>query len=293
MLMALLLPFLCCLSTAAAGKLLVIPMDGSHWLSMKEVLAELSRRGHEIVVVAPDSNILIDSSESYTMKKYSAPYKQEEMEELLHSISMTSFSEEPFLTRFLGIWENFRKTSALFHAACSSLLYKKELMKFIEDSQFDAVFTDPMTPCGQIVALHFSIPTVFFLRGVPCSVDIYAAQSPSPPSYVPRLFSFSTDHMTFSERVKNLLISISEYFTCSIIFSPFERLASDFLQKPMTLTQLLSHGSVWLKRTDFVFDYPMPVMPSMVFIGGINCGKKKLIPQQEWPWYFLLILKSQ
>ncbi|NXJ16963.1 UD11 glucuronosyltransferase, partial [Odontophorus gujanensis] len=277
--MPLLLPFLCCLSTAAAGKLLVIPMDGSHWLSMKEVLAELSRRGHEIVVVAPDSNILIDSSGNYTMKTYSVPYKQEEMEEFLHSTSTISFSEEPFLTRFLDIWENLRKTSALFHTACSSLLYKKELMKFIEESKFDAVFTDPLTPCGQIVALHFSIPTVFFLRGVPCSVDIYAAQGPSPPSYVPRLFSFSTDHMTFSQRVKNLLISISEYFTCSIIFSPFERLASDFLQKPMTLTQLLSHGSVWLKRTDFVFDYPMPVMPSMVFIGGINCGKKKLISQ--------------
>uniref|UniRef100_A0A8C9FJ53 glucuronosyltransferase n=1 Tax=Pavo cristatus TaxID=9049 RepID=A0A8C9FJ53_PAVCR len=279
MLMAVFLPFLCCLSTAAAGKLLVIPMDGSHWLSMKEVLAELSSKGHEIVVVAPDHSILIDSSGNYTMKTYPTPYKQEELEELLRSMSTTSFSEQPFLTRFLDTLENFRKTSAMFQAACSSLLYKKELMKFMEESKFDAVFTDPLTPCGQIVALHLSIPTVFFLRGIPCSIDIYAAQSPSPPSYVPRLFSFNTDHMTFPQRVKNLLISISEYFTCSVIFSPFERLASDFLQKPMTLTQLVSHGSIWLKRTDFAFDYPMPVMPSMVFIGGINCGRKKLLPQ--------------
>ncbi|XP_042694307.1 UDP-glucuronosyltransferase 1A1-like [Centrocercus urophasianus] len=279
MLMAMLLPFLCCLSTAAAGKLLVVPMDGSHWLSMKEVLTELRRKGHEIVVVAPDSNILIDSSGTFTMKTYPVPYKQEEIEEILHSFGMTSFSERPFLTRFLDTWEHFRKSSAMFQASCSSLLYKKELMKFLEESKFDAVFTDPLTPCGQIVALHLSIPTVFFLRGIPCSIDTYAAQSPSPVSYVPRWFSFSTDHMTFPQRVKNVLISISEYFTCSIVFSPFERLASDFLQKPMTLTQLLSHGSIWLKRTDFAFDYPAPVMPSMVFIGGINCGRKKLLPQ--------------
>lgn len=279
MLMAVLLPFLCYLNTAAAGKLLVIPMDGSHWLSMKEVLAELSSRGHEIVVVAPDSSILIDSSGNYTMKTYPVPYKQEEMEELMHTIGTTTFSELPLLTRLLDTWEHFRKTSAMFQAACSSLLYKEELMKFMEESKFDAVFTDPLTPCGQIVALHLSIPTIFFLRGVPCSIDIYAAQSPSPPSYVPRLFSYSTDHMTFPQRVKNLLISISEYFTCSTIFSPFERLASDFLQQPMTLTQLLSHGSIWLKRTDFAFDYPMPVMPNMVFIGGINCGRKKLLAQ--------------
>ncbi|KFV62639.1 UDP-glucuronosyltransferase 1-5, partial [Dryobates pubescens] len=136
------------------------------------------------------------------------------------------------------------------------------------------VFTDPLSPCGQILALHFSLPTVFFLRGFPCAIDVHAAESPDPPSYVPRMYSVYTDHMTFSERVKNFLIAISEYFTCSMIFSPFETLASEFLQKPMTMTQLLSHGSVWLKRTDFVFDYPMPVMPNMIFIGGINCAKK-------------------
>ncbi|KFZ48912.1 UDP-glucuronosyltransferase 1-1, partial [Antrostomus carolinensis] len=137
------------------------------------------------------------------------------------------------------------------------------------------IFTDPLTPCGQIIALHFSIPTVFFLRGVPCAMDIHAAQSPDPPSYIPRILSVNTDQMTFPQRVKNFLISISESFTCRIIFSSFESLASEFLQKPMTMTQLLSHGSIWLKRLDFVFDYPMPIMPNMIFIGGINCGQKK------------------
>uniref|UniRef100_A0A672VG53 Uncharacterized protein n=1 Tax=Strigops habroptila TaxID=2489341 RepID=A0A672VG53_STRHB len=152
-------------------------------------------------------------------------------------------------------------------------------MKYIEESKFDVVFTDPLTPCGQIIALKFSIPTVFFLRGVPCAIDMHAAQAPDPPSYVPRLFSQNTDHMTFSQRVKNFLISLSETFTCSVAFSGFESLASDFLQKPMTMTQLLSHGSVWLKRLDFVFDYPMPIMPNMIFIGGINCGQRKPLSQ--------------
>uniref|UniRef100_A0A669QCC4 glucuronosyltransferase n=1 Tax=Phasianus colchicus TaxID=9054 RepID=A0A669QCC4_PHACC len=258
---------------AECGKILVIPQDGSHWLSMRPVVGKLQQNGHDVVVVVPSSSLFMKTKEhqNYTVK-------------LLYNFGMGSFSEQPFLTRFLDTWENFRKFSAMFQAACSSLLHKKELMKFMEESKFDAVFTDPLTPCGQIVALHLSIPTVFFLRGIPCSIDMYASQSPSPPSYVPRLFSFSTDRMTFPQRVKNLLISISEYFTCSIIFSPFERLASDFLQKPMTLTQLLSHGSIWLKRTDFVFDYPTPVMPSMVFIGGINCGRKKLLPQVSEFW---------
>ncbi|NXT85382.1 UD11 glucuronosyltransferase, partial [Zapornia atra] len=274
-----LLPLICCLSPAAAGKLLVIPMEGSHWLSMKEVLTVLSKKGHEIVVIAPDSKMMIGSSVMYELKTYPVPFKKEEMEELIRSFSANSFSKEPFLTRFLNTWDHFRKSSAMFQASCSSLLYNKEMMKYIEESKFDVVFTDPLTPCGQIIALHFSIPTVFFLRGVPCAIDIHAAQSPDPPSYIPRMFSLNTDHMTFPQRVKNFLITVSESFTCAMVFSPFESLASDFLQRPMTMTQLLSHGSIWLKRLDFVFDYPMPVMPNMIFIGGINCGEKKSLSQ--------------
>ncbi|XP_054236909.1 UDP-glucuronosyltransferase 1A1-like [Indicator indicator] len=279
MLAAVLLLFLCCLNPAAAGKLLVMPMEGSHWLSMKEVLAELSKRGHEIVVIAPETKLLIDSSSMYELKTYPVPFKEGELQQHLYSLSIQVFSEEPFLTRFINTWNHFQKSSSMFHGFCSSLLYNKEMMQYIEESKFDAVFTDPMTPCGQILALHFSLPTVFFLRGISCAIDIHAAQSPDPPSYVPRIFSRNTDHMTFAERVKNFLLAISEYFTCSMIFSPFETLASEFLRKPMTMTQILSHGSVWLKRTDFVFDYPMPIMPNMIFIGGINCAKKKPLSQ--------------
>ncbi|NXA70893.1 UD11 glucuronosyltransferase, partial [Mohoua ochrocephala] len=279
MLVALLLPFLCLLSPAAAGKLLVIPMEGSHWLSMRKVLVELSKKGHEIVVVAPDNKLLIDSSDFYEMKTYPVPFQQEDMEALIHGFTAKCFSQEPFLVRFWKLLEDYRKSGVMFQASCRSLLYNRELMKYIGDSRFDVVFTDPVAPCGQIIALHFSIPSVFFLRNVPCGTDVHAAQSPDPPSYVPRMFSAYTDHMTFSERTKNFLIALSESFSCRIAYGPFEELASEFLRKPMTMTELLSHGSVWLKRIDFVFEYPMPVMPNMVFIGGIHCGQKKPLSQ--------------
>lgn len=275
MLVALLLPFLCLLSLAAAGRLLVIPMEGSHWLSMKKVLIELSKRGHEVVVIAPDNKILIDSSDVYELKTYPVPLMKEDMEEQLRSFSARVFSQEPFLMRVWKHWEDYQESGTTFHASCKSLLYNQELMKYITDSHFDALLTDTVTLCGQIIALHFSIPSVFFLRLVPCALEVRAAQGPDPPSYIPHMFSESTDHMSFSERVKNFLIALSESFICNIAYSQFEELASEFLQKPMTMTEILSHGSIWLRRIDFVFEYPMPVMPNMVFIGGIHCGEKK------------------
>ncbi|NXB02887.1 UD11 glucuronosyltransferase, partial [Cnemophilus loriae] len=65
---------------AAAGKLLVVPVDGSHWLSMREVLDMLQQKGHEVVVVAPDVSLHIKPSKNLMMKMYSVPYTHEEME---------------------------------------------------------------------------------------------------------------------------------------------------------------------------------------------------------------------
>ncbi|KFQ28639.1 UDP-glucuronosyltransferase 1-1, partial [Merops nubicus] len=137
------------------------------------------------------------------------------------------------------------------------------------------VLTDPVVPCGQILALHLSLPSVFFLRGLPCSFDLQATQCPDPPSYVPRTFTDNSDRMSFIQRVENLLLKSAESFLCNFAYSPFELLASEVLHRAVTMEELLSHGSIWLKRMDFVFEYPMPVMPNMVFIGGINCGRKK------------------
>ncbi|NXU34781.1 UD11 glucuronosyltransferase, partial [Drymodes brunneopygia] len=67
---------------AAAGKLLVVPVDGSHWLSMREVLEILGQKGHRVVVVAPEVTLHIKPAKNFVMKMYPVPFTQEEMDEL-------------------------------------------------------------------------------------------------------------------------------------------------------------------------------------------------------------------
>ncbi|XP_066855991.1 UDP-glucuronosyltransferase 1A1-like isoform X1 [Anser cygnoides] len=262
------------------GKLLVVPMDGSHWLSMRSVLVALSQKEHKIVVIAPEVNLNVKASEYYTLKTYPVPLTREELGASMHSFANDLFERRPFLQRITALYEKVHVISDLYFSSCANLLHNKDLMQYLEGSKFDAVLTDPVVPCGQILALHLSIPSIFFLRGLPCSFDLQAAQCPDPPSYVPRTFTDNSDHMTFIQRVENLVLKASESFLCNFAYLPFELLASDFLQRQVTMTDLLSHGSIWLKRMDFVFEYPMPLMPNIVFIGGINCGKEKTLPQE-------------
>ncbi|NWX79184.1 UD11 glucuronosyltransferase, partial [Alca torda] len=262
------------LSLAAGGKLLVVPVDGSRWLSMREVLDSLKEKGHEIVVVAPEINVLIKPSENFIMKMYPTPFTKEEVDANIHSFSREVFEEGSFLERFLKVYQRLKSLSAISLSTCAHLLYNKELVRYLEESKFDAVLTDPVVPCGQILAEHLSVPSVLFLRVMPCGLDFEATQCPNPPSYVPRVFTDLTDHMNFLQRVKNLILDIPNYFLCDFVFQPYAKLASEFLQRDVTVPDLLRPGSIWLMRLDFVLDYPRPLMPNIIAIGGVNCAHK-------------------
>uniref|UniRef100_A0A8C6K394 UDP-glucuronosyltransferase n=1 Tax=Melopsittacus undulatus TaxID=13146 RepID=A0A8C6K394_MELUD len=270
--------FLLLWTFAEGGKLLVIPIDGSHWLSMRPVVEQLRHRGHEIVVLAPEINLRIGLSGYYTMKTYSVSYTKEFVEAEFKKMGYRSFTPQPFSAKL----SNLANISSLFLDSCKRLLGNKELIESLGESKFDAVFMDPFFPCGQIVAEHLSLPSVYLLRGLPCSLDFHATLCPHPPSYIPRFFTRYTDRMRFLQRVHNLLASLSSSLLCSFLYAPYNSVIKEFLQREATLLELLSHASIWLMKYDFVFEYPRPLMPNMVLIGGISCTQKKALSQVLW-----------
>ncbi|NXH72972.1 UD11 glucuronosyltransferase, partial [Hydrobates tethys] len=279
--MATLVLLLSVLSLAAGGKLLVMPVDGSHWLSMREVLDALGQKGHEIVVAAPEISLFIKPTKNFVMKMYPVPFTQEELDGNFQVFSQDIFKEESFLERVVRIYQQLKKSSAMFLSTCTHLLYNKELVRHLEESKFDAVLTDPVLPCGQILAEHLSVPSVFLLQLIPCGLNFEATQCPNPPSYVPRVFTELTDHMNFFQRVKNLIFDIPNSLLCEFLFQPYTKLASEFLQRDVTVLDLLRKASIWLLRLDFVFHYPRPLMPNMIIIGGVNCAHRKLTQEFE------------
>ncbi|XP_053925958.1 UDP-glucuronosyltransferase 1A1 isoform X3 [Cuculus canorus] len=267
------------LRLAAGGKLLVVPVDGSHWLSMREVLDSLHQKGHEIVVVAPEIRLHIKPSENFVLKLYPVPFTQEELNHCYQTTINNSFREGSFVERFLITYQGMKNVSAIFLATCSHLLHNKELVRYLEEKKFDAVFTDPILPCGQILAEHLSLPSIFYLQQLPCGLEYEATQCPNPPSYVPRAFTDLTDHMNFLQRVKNIIFDFPNYFLCDYFFQLYSQLASEFLQRDVTVVDLFRQASIWLIKLDFIFHYPRPLMPNMILVSGVNCVHKKL-PQE-------------
>ncbi|XP_054947148.1 UDP-glucuronosyltransferase 1A3-like [Physeter macrocephalus] len=266
---------LCVGRWAEAGKVLVVPMEGSHWLSMREAVRELHARGHQAVVLSPEVNMHIKAEDFFTMKTYAIPYTQDEFDYIVTGKTHLLFERIHFLTLFLETMASLKNVSLVFQRSCEQLFYTKDLIRHLNASSFDVVLTDPVYPCGAVLAKYLSIPAVFFLRSIPCDLDIEGTACPNPFSYVPRLLTMNSDHMTFFQRVKNVLYPLTLKYICQVSFTPYARIASDLLHREVSLVDIFGSASIWLFRGDFVMDYPRPIMPNMVFIGGINCANRK------------------
>uniref|UniRef100_A0A8C0RQQ5 UDP-glucuronosyltransferase n=1 Tax=Canis lupus familiaris TaxID=9615 RepID=A0A8C0RQQ5_CANLF len=264
---------------AEAGKLLLVPMDGSHWFTMRLVVEQLIQRGHELVLIIPEVSWQLGKSSNFTVKTYSTTYNLEELNQMFKNFSDSHWNirQQSLLTMF------FDSSSDIFEHLflhCKNLFSDPKLVEYIKESSFDAVFLDPFDVCGLIVAKYFSLPSVGFTRRLYCHYLEEATQCPSSPSYVPRPFSILSDVMSFRERVRNHIFHLEEHLFCHYFLKTALEVASEILQKAVTPYDLYSHMSIWLLRTDFVFDYPKPVMPNMVFIGGINCQEGKPLPKE-------------
>ncbi|XP_041857090.1 UDP-glucuronosyltransferase-like [Melanotaenia boesemani] len=275
-----LLAWICCFSLGPVqgGKVLAMPVDGSQWLSMKILVMELSRRGHEVTVLVPENSLLIKGSDSYKTEIHKVPYTQAELDENFDKLREGVFIKTPEITDMFVNVERIVNFTSFQILGCEALLDNKPLMGRLRGEGFDVMLTDPFLPCGSVLAKLFSIPAVYFLHGLPCQLDFHANQCPSPPSYVPLHFSGNTDHMTFPQRVKNMMMLFLESYLCKIMYQNLDDLASKRFGNGMTYSELLSHGAIWLLRYDFVLEWPRPLLPNMVLIGGINCAKKAPLP---------------
>lgn len=206
----LLLQLTCYFSSGRCGKVLVWPMEYSHWINMKIILEELVSRGHEVTVLTSPAAVVVDVNKSSTIKfeifptsitkDYFDNFVKQLIEKWRHA------TKDSLWTHLLKIQNFFWKFSDIALKLCKDAILNKKFMTKLQESRFDVVLADPVIPCGELVAEILNIPLVYSLRFSPgYSIEKFGGKLPFPPSYVPVVMSELSDHMTFTERVKNML----------------------------------------------------------------------------------------
>uniref|UniRef100_A0A669BH88 UDP-glucuronosyltransferase n=1 Tax=Oreochromis niloticus TaxID=8128 RepID=A0A669BH88_ORENI len=244
------------ISGAFLGNLLVVPMDGSPWVGFKAIAQEMGRRGHRVTVVMPETTIRMGPGKHYDTLTYPVPYDKTYIDSVMskHKDIMKK-SSQPFMEKIKKRFTQFQAISDFLHITAEKLLFNaSELL------------------CTQIICLLVHL-------GIPCHLDMKSAGCPSPPSYVPRFFTGYTDKMSFKERLINTLVR--QPLFCRLLYWRFDQITRDFLGENVGVAEVTS---LYLNRSDFTLDFPRPLMPNIVLVGGINCNVKHPLPPDLDSW---------
>ncbi|XP_023191363.1 UDP-glucuronosyltransferase 1-1-like [Xiphophorus maculatus] len=272
-------------SSGFLGNLLVVPMDGSHWVGIKAIAQEMGRRGHRVTVVIPELSIRMGPGKYYDTITYPVPYDRDYMDFVMASHKdILEKSAQPLMEKIKKRFGQIQKIISFIHTTAESLLFNSSLISHLAQQNFDAVLTDPVVPTGLLIAHKLGIPTINLLRGVPCSLDMKASGCPSPPSFVPRFFTGFTDRMSFKERLINTLVALLEPLFCRLMYWHFDQIAYDFLEEKVSVAELFAESAIWLLRIDFTLEFPRPLMPNVVLVGGINCKVRNPLPEDLASW---------
>uniref|UniRef100_A0A3Q2V764 UDP glucuronosyltransferase 5 family, polypeptide D1 n=1 Tax=Haplochromis burtoni TaxID=8153 RepID=A0A3Q2V764_HAPBU len=166
-----LLSFLVMTLSCDGGKVLVFPVDGSHWLNMKILVEAVHSQCHQITFLNSHCShpVLCGILRSYGTMQYKGGTHVE------------------VVAKF---------TSAIFE--------NKTLIGDLNKTGYDLFLTDPTFPGGVLLAHYLQLPLVFNVRWL-FSGEAHLAVAPSPVSYIPVCFSHNSDKMDFFQRIRNMI----------------------------------------------------------------------------------------
>uniref|UniRef100_G1Q201 UDP glucuronosyltransferase family 2 member A2 n=1 Tax=Myotis lucifugus TaxID=59463 RepID=G1Q201_MYOLU len=195
-----------------SGNVLIWPTDGSHWLNIKIILEELTQRNHNVTVLASSATLFINSNPDSPVNFEVIPvsFTKSNIDSLIEHMVMLWTDHRPTP---LTLWTFYKELGKLLDTffqiniqICDGVLNNPKLMSRLQKGSFDVLVADPVTICGDLVALKLGIPFMYTLRFSPAStVERHCGKIPAPASYVPAALSELTDQMTFGERVKNAI----------------------------------------------------------------------------------------
>ncbi|XP_036062820.1 UDP-glucuronosyltransferase 3A2-like [Onychomys torridus] len=259
-----------------AAKILTIStVGGSHYVVINHVSQILQDHGHNVTNLLNEKFIIpefkVEKISYQVINWHLSEDKQKEIgkrrqllvKELVHN----RFNHHTNM-----------KIYEYFVDLCSHLLSRKDIMDSLRNKNFDLLFLDATDPCVFLIAEKLGKQFVAFL---PTHFSIIDYGIPHPLSFVPGFGSSLTDQMYFWARVKNFLMSLDSSVKQREILSQYDSIIQEHFaegSRPI-LSHLPQKAELWFVNSDFALDFAHPMLPNMVYVGGLTDKPVRSIPQ--------------
>ncbi|XP_006128015.1 UDP-glucuronosyltransferase 2A1 isoform X2 [Pelodiscus sinensis] len=281
--------FLCLsllMGNVLSGKLLVWPADYSHWMNLKVVTEELASMGHNVTVLVHSASLSArpGSTSALHFEPIEVGFTSDGLRSLwdkflqfwVYERARVSFWEMHNTMRSLS-----RSVSRMQRDICNGAVKNRQLLEKLRLSHYDVLLSDPVLPCGELLAELLQVPFIFTLRFSPgFAFERLCGQILAPPSYVPAATSELQEKMSFLERTENLLLYLVHDILQLLVWKEWDSYYSSVLGKPTTLCETMGKAEMWLIRTYWDFEFPRPFLPNFEFVGGLHCQPAKPLPEE-------------
>ncbi|XP_061490269.1 2-hydroxyacylsphingosine 1-beta-galactosyltransferase-like isoform X2 [Rhineura floridana] len=267
-----------CIQPCHSAKILVIPtiIFDSHLHIFVRVAEALSSQGHDTVVLLHEGRAIESFLHGYRVQEYKGIFSTESADDWLQEKLKQVFEGKMTFLQLFSVVEKYSEN-------CDLMLGNATLLQQLWSEDFDLVLVDLNEMCGLIIANLLGVKYVSLSTGFWFPAEIGA---PSPLAYVPEFNSLMTDQMGFFGRTWNLLVFIvSRIATRLVIMPKFDHLMEKHGVKPQkSMLEIICGSSLFFLSNDVVFDFPRPLLPHVIFTGGILTEPAKPLPEGLRLW---------
>jgi UDP:flavonoid glycosyltransferase YjiC (YdhE family) len=238
---------------------------------MTHIGKELLSRGHDVWMLLPKSAnpppLVANSGINFIQYKFNNSL--DPFESMFNRDNVQSYVEASTFARVL-----YLKDKAKYQ--CHSILENENLFQKLRKIHFDFVLLDDyaFTLCLYVIPHKLGVQ----YGSVSAIIWPYASTISLLPSIAPARHHHMTNDMGFCERLLNTILKIFGdimvyYFIDSNDYNVYSE------EHPYkSLTHLASRTSFWLIDQDTLLDYPVPLMPNMIYVGGLSTEPHKTLP---------------
>ncbi|KAL1271629.1 hypothetical protein QQF64_030645 [Cirrhinus molitorella] len=254
---------------------------------MQVILRKLHSHSHSLTIVRSSKSWYIQENSSLYTTIMVNPMGTEDVGadyfKKLIERSLTLQRMSPFF-RFMEQQKDLINVIKVFHNGAlrmiSAILDDAALVERLREAKFDLLLTDPAFPAGVLLANFLHLPMVYNVRWLNAG-DAHMQIAPSPPSYIPMYNSLLHDRMSFLQRTENFLRYLLSLLQERYIIVPiYSELLEHHFPPGTDLLSMQQSADIWLMRVDFVFEFPRPTMPNVVYIGGFQCQPAQALPAE-------------
>nr|CAD2163818.1 unnamed protein product [Meloidogyne enterolobii] len=158
---------------------------------------------------------------------------------------------------------------------------RKEEIEKLHSENFDVIITEQLFHCGSALAPLLDIRTHILLVSQPIPEHTASVLGlPYPTSYVPGLtLSGYSDKMSISERFFNLFFQMAGYYLSFEVYDSLtlimRNILGNFFSNYPDIRQIIKDSPLILVNADEFVDFPRPLFPNIIYIGGIGMNEKK------------------